>query len=249
MNDTDHAAAAPGRFYAIGIGPGAPDLLTLRAARLIATADCVLAPRSEKSETSLALQAVRPHLRGAEVLEHVYPMTREEAETRASWRGVAETVAGYCRAGRSVAHITLGDPLIFSTCQYMLEALEGLLPPERIRVVPGISAFQAGACRLRQELLLQEDRMAVLPGTDLAAVEHALDHFETVVLFKASRKLPELRALLARKNLLGAAKLACYVEMPEKELLLQDLTAARTPPGYMAVLYVRTGRRSWDEVS
>jgi precorrin-2/cobalt-factor-2 C20-methyltransferase len=248
MTQTAAASAAmPGHFYAVGVGPGKPDLLTIRAARTIEAADRILAPRSERSEISLALKAVEPHLNAQHIDERVYPMTRDEAGTQAFWGDVARDAAAACEAGEAVVHITIGDPLIYATSSYLLASLTTRLPAERIHVVPGISAFQAAASRLHETLLLQEDRMGILTGADLDAVAAALDQNETVVLFKVSRNLDAIRDLLGKRGLLGAARLACYVEQDDRELLCTDLgDLDELPRGYMATLIVRTGSRAWS---
>ncbi|MHB8766068.1 MAG: precorrin-2 C(20)-methyltransferase [Deferrisomatales bacterium] len=246
--------ALPGHFYAVGVGPGAPDLLTLRAARLVATADVVIAPRSEKSDDSLALQVVRPHLRapgeGQEVVEHPYPMARDLDRTLQCWGEVADRVARDCGAGRSVVQITIGDPSIYSTSSYLLGLLEGRLAEGRVHVVPGISAFQAAAARFADPLTLQEDRLLLMPATDLAEVEKALagDCCETLVLYKAGRSVADLRDLLRRRGLADRARAVFYVEQ-ERETAVRNLDAlddaAAEAAGYMATVIVHLGRRNW----
>ena len=236
----------PGHFYAVGVGPGAPDLLTLRAARLIEGCDALVAPRSERSGTSLALGIVRAHLRGQEILEQAYPMGRDQDRTRAVWAEVADWTAERLRAGKAVVQITLGDPLIYSTSCYLLAALRKLVEPGRIHAVPGISAAQAAAAAFQEDLALQEDRLTFLPATDLQRVAAALDQSETVAIYKVADQLDGLIDLLEAKGLLGRARLAFAVEQ-DRQRLIPDLRLARgTKLGYMAVVLVRTGHRPWE---
>ena len=106
--------ALQGHFYAVGVGPGAPDLITCRAARLVETADVVIAPRSTIAETSLALDTVR-HLitQRQEVLDHQYAMERSQKVTVSNWTPVAELAVDRCQSGKSVVQITLGDPMLY----------------------------------------------------------------------------------------------------------------------------------------
>ena len=113
---SDFAAAQPGHLYLVGVGPGAPDLLTLRAVNILGGVDVVVAPRSSTSESSLALDIVSPHLRGQEIVEHVYPMARDQERTSRCWAQMADLCVERLQRGQSMAHITLGDPLIYSTC-------------------------------------------------------------------------------------------------------------------------------------
>lgn len=238
----------PGHFYAVGVGPGAPDLITLRAAGLIESADAVIVPRSELAAESLALVTIRDLIDTQEVLEHIYPMKRDPARTRACWAEVAAEVAARIGAGLSVVQVTIGDPMIYSTSSYLIESLVELLPPERIHVVPGISAFQATASLLGEPLTLQEDRLCIMPATDMDEVARALDRCETLVLYKVGPRLQQLGALLAARDLLDHARLACYVEQDGKEAIFRDFREALSDEnhGYMSTVIVRLGRRSWE---
>lgn len=235
----------PGHFYAVGVGPGAPDLITLRAARLIEGCDTLIAPRSERSEQSLALGIVTAHLRNPEILEHVYPMVRDAERTRESWNEVADWAAARLEAGKAVVQITLGDPLIYSTSSYLLEALRAKVAPERLHVVPGISAMQATAAVFGEDLTLQEDRLTLLPATDLKVVEQALESSESVVLYKVADRLDAVIDLLEAKGLLDQARLSFAVEQDRQQLVMDLREAKGTRLGYMSVVMVRTGRKAW----
>ena len=244
--------AEPGHFYAVGIGPGAPDLITLRAARILEAADALVAPRSDRSERSggsgqsLALRIAAAHVHDQEVLVHTYPMHRDQASTRASWAQVADWVAIRLQAGQAVAQITLGDPLLYSTSAYLMECLLERVPAERLHVVPGISAMQAAAAAFGAPLTVQEDRLTLMPATDLAAVARALDSCETLVLYKVGGQLPALRALLAERGLLAQARLGCAVEQAGREVLYRDLgDPVAAALGYLSVVLVRCGHRPW----
>ncbi len=106
-----------------------------------------------------------------------------------------------------MVQITLGDPLIYATSSYLLDALSERLAPEQLHLVPGISSFQMVASRFGVPLTLQEDRLLIMPGTDLTAVEQALTRCETLVLFKAATRLQELLALFDRHQLLSRTSL------------------------------------------
>lgn len=239
--------AEKGVFYAVGIGPGCADLLTVRAVNIISTADVVIAPRSELTDKSLALESVKEYVDAAkqEVIEHIYPMTRDNDSTVASWNEVAEIVEAKIKAGLSVAQITLGDPNIYSTSTYLIDCLEGKIDKSAVRIIPGISAFQAAAARFVDPICLQEDRVLIMPGTDLAEVEKALETCETLVLYKAGKNIEKIRELLRGRELLASAKTAFYVEQ-EGEILWDDMTSAIEHEGkYMTVVIVHCGSRDW----
>lgn len=236
----------PGHAYLLGVGPGAPDLLTLRAARILEDCDVIIAPRSERADHSLALKAVQAHIHDQQVLEQVYPMTREDESTRTFWTGIAGEMAGLCKQGKSVAQITIGDPMLYSTSYYLFAGLRERMPLDSIHITPGISAFQAGAARLRTMLTIQEDRMMLMPATDLTAVERALDECETLVLYKAGQVLDDLRERLRARGLLGNASVVLYAEQEGRESLIENWEEQTPPSGYMATVIIRLGRKEWS---
>lgn len=243
---TVHGNAKPGHFYAVGVGPGAPDLVTLRAAALIRSADVVIAPRSKAAEESLALLTVRDLIDGQEVIERVYAMERDLDRTVARWTEMAELIGRRCGKGQSVVQITIGDPMIYSTSHYLVALVKETLPADCIHVVPGISAFQSVAGRFAESLSIQEDRVMLMPATNLEAVEEALDRCETLVLYKAGRYIGEIADLLQRKGLLDRARLVCNAEQDGKEFATADLReAAGGRHGYMATVIVHISRKPW----
>lgn len=240
--------AQPGHFYAVGIGPGSPDLLTVRAVKIIESADIILAPQAKGTTRSLALNAIEPYLHEQEVMTVNYPMQRNGNQTRERWNNVAGEVLEKLRQKKSVAMITLGDPLIFATTSYLLYGLADELPKKKIHLIPGISAFQIGASRFHDPLTLQEDRLTLMSATDLQAVENALDHCETLVLYKAAGVIDQLLNILRKRNLLDAAKLVSCAEQGDGELLLDGLE--NWTPGelnYMTTMIIRIGNRDWRE--
>lgn len=239
--------ALPGHFYAVGVGPGSPDLLTLRAARVIETADLIITPQAKGSTRSLALEAIRPLLKDQQVICANYPMERNGQATRERWQQLADTVMEHCRNKLSVVQITLGDPLIFATSSYLLQSLTDQLAEGQVHIIPGISAFQTGASRFGEALTLQEDRLTLMSATDLDAVSEALDHCETLVLYKAAGVIQQLLEILAERKLLGTSRLISCAEQGEHELVIDSLQGWQ--PGqlnYMTTLIVRIGSRKWQ---
>ncbi len=237
--------AQPGHLYFVGVGPGAPDLLTLRAINILNSADVIVAPRSSASESSLALDIVRPHLRGQEVIEHIYPMARNVERTSQSWAQMASLCVERLGCGESVAQITLGDPLIYSTCFYLLQEIGDRVPSSNLHFISGISAMQSTAACLHQTLLTQNDRLMLLPADDLEAIAEALDHCETLVIYKIGNRIDAVIDLLRRRELLTNTSLVCYAEQPGEQVFhsLEEISDGRI--GYMSVMIVRIGHRGW----
>lgn len=242
----DFSRAQAGHMYLIGVGPGSPDLLTLRAVNILSSVDVVIAPRSSVSSDSLALNVVRPHLGNQEIVEQIYPMERDIEQTRRCWAQMANLSVERINRGESVAHITIGDPLIYSTAAYLFEQIGDRIPMEKIHVVSGISAMQAASARVGEQLLIQNDRLMLLPADNLKAVEQAFDLCETLVIYKIGARIDPLIELLRKYELTKKARLVCYAEQ-ERERIYIDLEKAQGERlGYMSTMIVHLGHRAWE---
>ncbi len=235
----------PGHLYAVGVGPGSPDLLTLRAAHIVKNSDVLICPRSSRSGQGMALASISPWIKGQKIIEAVYPMRRDEIKTRAFWGDMAEQAHNYLENKYAVAQITLGDPLLYSTSCYFLEEMQRRLPAGNIHVVPGIAAFQAVSARLKKALAVQEDRMLLMPGTEEEQVRSALECCETLILYKAGHNLEKIRMVLEEEGVVQDASLVCYAEQ-HKEFICRDMEGYQGElPGYLASIIVHVRRRKW----
>ena len=138
-----------GHLYGIGVGPGDPELLTIKAANVLGRVDLILAASSTRNDDSLALDIARPHLKqGTRVIRLGFPMSRDEDTLQSAWVENARLVLKELEAGHDAAFITLGDPLLYSTFAYLLRTLRTLAPDQEVTVVPGITSFQAVAAAM-----------------------------------------------------------------------------------------------------
>jgi precorrin-2/cobalt-factor-2 C20-methyltransferase len=243
---TDFTRALSGHLYLIGVGPGAPDLLTLRAVNILASVDVIIAPRSSASSESLALNVVRPHLRSQEVIEHIYPMERDNDQTARCWAQMADLSVERTNKDQSVAHITIGDPLIYSTGAYLVEQIGDRIPAEKMHVLSGISALQAVSALIGEPLLTQNDRLLLLPADNLDAVELALGQCETLVIYKIGARIEPLVNLLRRHGLVKGARLVCYAEQKREQVFIDLDQAHGERLGYMSTMIVHIGNRPWE---
>lgn len=229
-------------LYGIGVGPGDPDLLTLKAAKLLKDVDVILAAASPKNDESLALSIAAPHLReGAQVLRLDFPMTRDEAVLAAAWKKNAELVAGVLAQGKSAAFLTLGDPLTYSTFGYLLRTLNGQLKDVRVEVVPGITSYQAAAAKTGRVLVESGEDLAVVSGVaDEESLRHTLKHARSAVILKAYKSMPVIRKVLDE---LGLTDHAVFVTRlgHEGEEVITDLRHAPEKPSYFSLILIRRG--------
>jgi len=229
-----------GTLYGIGVGPGDPELLTLKAVKTLAKVDVVFAAASSKNESSLALSIASPHLReGVETLRLDFPMTRDQAVLDAAWRANADVVAARLAQGKSAAFLTLGDPLTYSTFGYLLRTLNGLLEEIPVAVIPGITSYQAAAARTGRVLVESGESLAVLSGVagedELVRTLAACD---SAVIMKAYKNMPAIRRALLRLDLADSAVFVTRLGL-EDEAVITNLDAVPEKPSYFSLLLVR----------
>jgi precorrin-2/cobalt-factor-2 C20-methyltransferase len=187
-----------GTLYGIGVGPGDPDLVTLRAVKVLGQVDRVFAAASTKNHHSLAMSIARPHIPDATPVELLhFPMTRDRSETRRAWEANARRIIGELEAGRDAAFLTLGDSLTYSTFGYLMAHVKAAAPHVQVLTVPGITSYQAAASRLNTTLVEGEGSLMVVSGAMGGDRLRSLaDKPDTVVFLKAYRNLEDICAAL-----------------------------------------------------
>jgi len=238
------APSSPGGvLYGIGVGPGDPELITVKGLRLLRAAEVVFLPTRAPGAPSYAGEIVAAYLDPLrqEIVPLVYPTRRGQPPDRARWDANADLIAARLRGGRRGAFVTEGDPLLYSTFVHALLPLRARHPEVAVEVVPGVWSGSAAAAALAEPLVDGDERLAVLPathaGADLAA---ALRAYDTVVLLKPGPDLAAVRAAIAAAG--ATAVWVRRVGRPEQEIV-RDLAAlpARSPD-YFALLIVRRAR-------
>lgn len=230
----------PGNFHGIGLGPGDPELLTLKAIHVIRGADRIFVPKSDTKEESMALEIVKDYVEEKKIIEQIYPMTKDKSLLNTAWRKAAEEVCTEIRNGYDVAYLTLGDPMTFSTYIYLLRYLLTMLPEHAIHTVPGITSYNAAACMANYPLLTGDERMAVIPmPKDITELRPILETFDTVVLMKVAKKLDEVIQLLEEINLTEHALFASYIGQKNAYLTYDLVSLKGSGRGYMSVLIVK----------
>jgi precorrin-2/cobalt-factor-2 C20-methyltransferase len=232
-----------GTLYGLGVGPGDPELLTIKAARILGQVDAVFAASSSKNDYSIAEAIVAPHLpAGTQVSRLSFPMTRDEAVLAQAWSANAAAMAEVLAAGQDAAFITLGDPLLYSTFGYVLPLMRALLPDLPIEVVSGITSFQAAAARTGQVLVESGENLLIASGVDdNGRLRRALETADNAVILKAYRSFPRLRSLLGE---LGLASGTTFVTRlgHEGEAIVRDLADAPEKPHYLSLCLIKRGK-------
>ncbi len=227
--------SAGSALIGVGVGPGDPELLTLRAARVIRDADVVLAPSSALDAVGRAESIVRQACPGVRIERLAFDM----GDAAASIDAAAATVVAGLDAGRRLAFVTLGDPNVYSTFSSVAARVRELRPDARIETVPGIMAFQELASRSGTVVLQNAERLALVTALDGPDVLDAAltDPTQAVVVYKGGRHLPEMAKRLAAAGRLDGAVMGELLGLPG-ERVLPVAEAAEGPAAYLATVIV-----------
>jgi len=174
-----------GKLYGIGIGPGDPELLTLKAVRILGSVDVIAVPESRTEKGSFALKIVSRYLKdNAEKVTLTFPMIKDEKKKLEYRAQNAKKIMEFIDKRKDVAFLTIGDPMLYSTYIYLFENLKdaGI----EIETVPGISAFSAIASAINLPLAKQNQNLAVVSMSTDTDINALLDKFDNLIIMKAS---------------------------------------------------------------
>lgn len=233
-----------GTFYGIGVGPGDPDLMTVKAVKTMNAADVVIAASNERNEGSLSLSIARPHLKpGAEVVELAFPHTFKSVDGRSPHVLAAREIAAILKTGRSAAFLTLGDPMTYSTFTYVLKELKTIEPSVEVEVVPGVTSFAAAAAATLTPLAEGDETLTVVGASRTTkGLAGALAHSDNLVIMKPYRNAETVLDLLEEKGL-GEETWFCAEVSRPTALTVKTTARARENLGrYMSLLLVRNRR-------
>jgi len=209
-----------GILYGIGIGPGDPELITVKGARILARSKHVFVPKAPAGDESLALSIARQHIPDAcNVTMIEFPMTRDREELRKKWEASTESIASVLRAGDDACYLTLGDTLMYSTYIYMLKALRTHLPDAEVVTIPGVTSFSAAAALAGFPVGVGQDPVIVLPASEkLETIERALSMGGTIVLMKIGKQLGPVLQLLEASGHIDNAILVSRAGLAEERI-------------------------------
>lgn len=230
-----------GRLYGVGVGPGDPELLTLKAQRVLQSVPLVCVPQAETSEESYALSIVQQFLdlERQEVLRFRFP-TNSEKRAGDVWRNAADILAERMYKGLDAAFITEGDPMLFGTFSYVLESMGEKHPELPVEIIPGVTSVTAAAASAATPLVTHGQSLAVLPAAyGIDSLREAVATHDTVVLMKVNRAL--LQAMSELDDL-GLAGKSVYVKRAstDREEVVRDLRQlAGEKLDYFSLLIIR----------
>jgi precorrin-2/cobalt-factor-2 C20-methyltransferase len=218
-----------GRFIGIGVGPGDPELITVKAIKSLQAVEVICVPKSKARKPSMALKMVKEILnerqKPAEILELIFPMTKDELNNRKLWMENASIVATKAKSG-NVAFITLGDPMLYSTFLYLYECVKETYPKIELEIIPGITSVTAAAAAAKLPLAENEEVVSIVPSNlNPAKIEETAKHADTLVVMKCAHHIKEFIPILLKAGFSSNSTIALVKRctLPEEKVLVGKL--------------------------
>jgi precorrin-2/cobalt-factor-2 C20-methyltransferase len=229
----------------VGMGPGDPELVTVKAVRVLREADLVLVPVMATGERGRAEATVRAHVDHDRIARVPFALTAGAglASREAAWDAAADAaVAAFAGGARLVAFATIGDPNVYSTFTYLAASVRPRVPGLATATVPGITAMQDLAARSGTVLCEGRETLALLPLTaGMEPFRAALASFDTVVGYKSGSHLPEVLAAVRAAGRLDGAVHGASLGLPDQDI--RPAAEVTGPAPYLSTLLV-PGRRT-----
>ncbi|MFN2435463.1 MAG: precorrin-2 C(20)-methyltransferase [Desulfotignum sp.] len=226
-----------GKLYGVGVGPGDPELITVKAVRVIKSADVVFTAASTKNDYSLAVDIASPYISGSARIKTLrFPMTKDESQVGAAWTANTEEIARALTQGLTVVFLTLGDPVTYSTFGYILKTIKQVMPDADIETIPGITSFHAASARLNRILVEGEESLLITSGAFGGSRIREFHQVENIAIVKAYKNIKDVNAALKEAGMhkKGVAVSHCG---REKEKIFDNLDDLETrKPDYWTLI-------------
>jgi precorrin-2/cobalt-factor-2 C20-methyltransferase len=230
-----------GTLYGLGVGPGDPELITVKAFRMLKESPVIAYPKKRKGSKSYAHQIIDVYVNPneKEMVGLVFPMTKDPVILEREWTNTVEIVWEKLREGKDVAFVTEGDPLLYSTFIHMMKLMKELHPEVTIRTVPGISSINGAASRLGIPLAEGDDHVAIIPARDdYQAMKKVLVENDCVVFIKVAKVMDLMLEVLRELDLIDKASVVTKVT--SKEEIIWDIRELdRAELEYLTLMVVR----------
>ena len=217
-----------GELVGIGVGPGDPELLTVKAVKAIQNADTIMCPASKEDRPSIALSVVSSLIdkaKNQEIIKLIFPMTKDKAVLESTWKANAKIMAEKVATGKNVVYLTVGDPNLYSTWIYMRRDIESNHPELKISVIPGIVSMFTFASKVGVSIAEGAEKVAIIPSCyDLTTVKEIAKNAESLIFLKDGRYFDQVIDLLKESGFSDDSIFAIGQDLGTDKEIIRKLT-------------------------
>ena len=226
-----------GKLYGVGVGPGDPELLTLKAAKLIGQADIIAYPMN-KAGKSVAYQIASSHVvENCETFGFYIPMSADRTGANLAYDDAATRLQQYLDLGKKVVCLCEGDAFFYGSFAYIFERLTD---EYNIEIIPAVPAFVAASAALKIPMIIQNEDLQIIPATlDEAILIDKMRTSNNVAIYKVGRHFAKIRQILAKLNLLEKSNLVEYVSQSQQNVTPMMATNEATRPYFSMIIINR----------
>ena len=212
----------------IGVGPGDPELLTVKAVNAIHNADIIMCPASKEDRPSIALSVVSSLIdksKNQEIVKLIFPMTKDKNILEETWKKNAKIMAETVLSGKNVVYLTVGDPYLYSTWIYMHKDLKENYPDIEISVIPGIVSMFTFASKVGVSIAEGAEKVAIIPSCyDLSSVKEIAKNSETMIFLKDGRYFDQVIQVLKQSGFPNDSIFAIGQDLGTDHEIIRKLT-------------------------
>ena len=212
----------------IGVGPGDPDLLTVKAVKAIQNADTIMCPASKEDRPSIAFSVVESLIdksKNQEIIKLIFPMTKDKDVLESHWKINSKIMAEKVLSGKNVVYLTVGDPYLYSTWIYMHRDLKEKYPDMDISVVPGIVSIFSFASKVGISVAEGAEKVAIIPSCyDLSSVKEIAKHSESMIFLKDGRYFDQVIKVLKESGFPDNSLFAIGQDLGTENEIIRTMT-------------------------
>jgi len=225
----------------IGVGPGDPELLTVKAVKAIQNADIIMCPASNEDRPSIALSVVSSLIdksKNQEIVKLIFPMTKDKDVLEQTWKRNAKIMAETVLTGKNVVYLTVGDPFLYSTWIYMYKDLKENYPDMNISVIPGIVSIFTFASKVGVSVAEGAEKVAIIPSCyDLSSVKEIAKHSESMIFLKDGRYFDQVIKVLKESGFPDDSIFAIGQDLGTENEIIRKMTLGEVNDGTLTTKY------------
>ncbi len=235
-----------GTLYGIGVGPGDPELITMKAVKILKKVDVIFAAASSKNQHSQAVNIAKSHIPETTEIEMLpFPMTQDKSVAQKAWDEHARNIIALLEQGQDAAFVTLGDSMIYATYGYILQSVQRLAPHLNIVSIPGVTSFQAAAACLNRTLVEGEESLLLLSGANGGdCLRQFAGKAENVAILKAYKKVKDIVSALDETRMMENSIAITSCGLSDEEVIEDIRTLEKRTPAYWTLILAKGTKKN-----